>query len=140
MPFARNEATRYISPTKTPEYLAAGRRVISTSIRDVVFPYEAEGLVTIADDASSFVQKAERYLSDKTGHNTWLKKVDQMLASQSWDHTFAMMWRLVDIVYHQHLGRFFSRAAPPMRQVMCGEINASMIEATMVVPNKKKGA
>src|SRR5690606_28943889 len=32
MPFALNDATRFISPTKTPEYLAAGRRVVSTAI------------------------------------------------------------------------------------------------------------
>ena len=49
MPFARNEATRYISPTKTPEYLAAGLPVVSTSIRDVVEPYGRQGLVAIAD-------------------------------------------------------------------------------------------
>ncbi len=47
--FARNEATRFISPTKTPEYLAAGKPVISTSIRDVVRPYGDMGLVRIAD-------------------------------------------------------------------------------------------
>ena len=45
LPFARNEATRFISPTKTPEYLAAGRPVVSTSIRDVVRPYGEQGLV-----------------------------------------------------------------------------------------------
>ena len=39
MPFAMNESTKYISPTKTPEYLAAGKCVISTPIRDVVRPY-----------------------------------------------------------------------------------------------------
>ena len=39
LPFARNDATRFISPTKTPEYLAAGKPVVSTSIRDVVRPY-----------------------------------------------------------------------------------------------------
>ena len=44
MPFARNTSTRFISPTKTPEYLAAGRPVVSTSIRDVVEPYERLGL------------------------------------------------------------------------------------------------
>ena len=41
--FARNESTRFISPTKTPEYLAAGKPVISTSIRDVVRPYGGSG-------------------------------------------------------------------------------------------------
>ena len=49
LPFARNEATRFISPTKTPEYLAAGRPVVSTSIRDVVRPYGERGLARIAD-------------------------------------------------------------------------------------------
>ena len=39
MPFALNEATRYISPTKTPEFLAAGMPVVSTPITDVVRPY-----------------------------------------------------------------------------------------------------
>ena len=53
--FARNEATRYISPTKTPEYLAAGKPVVSTSIRDVVKPYGEMGLVRIADAVPDFV-------------------------------------------------------------------------------------
>ena len=39
MPFALNEATRFISPTKTPEYLAAGCPVVSTPVRDVVRSY-----------------------------------------------------------------------------------------------------
>ena len=48
IPFAINESTRFISPTKTPEYLAAGKPVISTPIRDVVTPYGDENLVHIA--------------------------------------------------------------------------------------------
>src|SRR3954469_17485531 len=55
LPFARNESTEFISPTKTPEYLAAGLPVVSTSIRDVVRPYQALGLVRIADTVSDFV-------------------------------------------------------------------------------------
>ena len=55
LPFARNEATRFISPTKTPEYLAAGRPVVSTSIRDVVRPYGERGLARIADTPEEFV-------------------------------------------------------------------------------------
>ena len=39
MPFALNAATRFISPTKTPEYLAAGMPVVSTPIADVVRAY-----------------------------------------------------------------------------------------------------
>src|SRR5215204_3870526 len=48
MPFALNESTRFISPTKTPEFLAAGVPVVSTPITDVVRPYGEKGLVEIA--------------------------------------------------------------------------------------------
>ena len=57
--FARNESTRFISPTKTPEYLAAGKPVISTSIRDVVRPYGELKLVRIADSPTDFIRAAE---------------------------------------------------------------------------------
>ena len=62
--FARNESTRFISPTKTPEYLAAGKPVISTSITDVVRPYGELKLVEITDTADEFIKAAERILSD----------------------------------------------------------------------------
>ena len=59
MPFALNEATRFISPTKTPEYLAAGVPVVSTPITDVVRDWARDGLVEIASDADGFVRAAE---------------------------------------------------------------------------------
>src|SRR3954453_4859706 len=61
--FARNESTRYISPTKTPEYLAAGKPVVSTSIRDVVRPYGESKLVEIADTADDLIHAAEKIMS-----------------------------------------------------------------------------
>src|ERR671920_2002763 len=64
LPFARNEATRFISPTKTPEYMAAGKPVVSTSIRDVVRPYGQRGLVRIADDPESFVAACEAAMGE----------------------------------------------------------------------------
>ncbi|HEY9284104.1 MAG TPA: glycosyltransferase family 1 protein, partial [Pyrinomonadaceae bacterium] len=62
MPFAMNDSTRFISPTKTPEYLAAGRPVVSTPIRDVVRPYGTQELVEIAATAGEFVAAAEKLL------------------------------------------------------------------------------
>jgi len=89
MPFAHNEATRYISPTKTPEYLAAGLRVVSTSIRDVVEPYGTRGLVEIADDVASTISAVERLLAeDRAAH---LVRVDAFLATMSWDRTWLGM-------------------------------------------------
>jgi UDP-galactopyranose mutase len=88
--FARNESTRYISPTKTLEYLAAGKAVISTSIRDVVRPYGDLGLVRIADTSEELIQAAEAIL--RTNDNSdWLMRVDDFLADTSWDKTWAQM-------------------------------------------------
>lgn len=95
MPFARNDATRFISPTKTPEYLAAGRPVVSTSIRDVVRPYGREGLVSIADEPEPFVATVERELQ-QADRSHWLARVDACLASNSWDSTWARMDALIE--------------------------------------------
>ena len=93
--FARNEATRFISPTKTPEYLAAGKPVISTSIRDVVRPYGEMGLVRIADSPAELVAAAEELMSGATGDQAWLGKVDNFLAGMSWNRTWSEMSRLL---------------------------------------------
>jgi UDP-galactopyranose mutase len=95
--FARNESTRYISPTKTPEYLAAGKPVISTSIRDVVRPYGELNLVEIADTADDLIRAAEKLLSLEN-RSEWLRKVDAFLENISWDKTWAHMSRLIDEV------------------------------------------
>ena len=95
--FARNESTRYISPTKTPEYLAAGKPTISTSIRDVIRPYGELNLVEIADTAEEFIAAAEKLLA-KTDQSEWLKRVDAFLENISWDKTWSQMSDLIDEV------------------------------------------
>ncbi|MEH2046335.1 UDP-galactopyranose mutase [Nostoc sp.] len=96
LPFARNESTRFISPTKTPEYLAAGRPVVSTSIRDVVRPYGESKLVRIADTVSEFVTAAELAMQEDTPASEWLSRVDVFLEKISWDRTWASMMKLID--------------------------------------------
>ncbi len=95
--FARNESTRFISPTKTPEYLAAGKPVISTSIRDVVRPYGELKLVEITDTPDELIQAAEKLLSSSAS-SEWLTKVDAFLENVSWDKTWAQMSELIDEV------------------------------------------
>lgn len=95
LPFARNEATRFISPTKTPEYLAAGLPVVSTSIRDVVRPYAFEKLVYIGDEAETFVAAAETAMQIRNSQAR-LAKVDRFLAQMSWDITWGRMAHLID--------------------------------------------
>lgn len=89
LPFAQNASTRFISPTKTPEYLAAGKPVVSTPIRDVVRPYGESGLVHIAADVHEFTAAIDASLRGKTPG--WLPAVDRMLAGTSWDRTFEGM-------------------------------------------------
>lgn len=85
--FARNEATRFISPTKTPEYLAAGKPVVSTSIRDVVSPYGDRDLVQIADQVPDFVRACEQALSEPPEPRR--VRADVFLRGTSWDRTWA---------------------------------------------------
>lgn len=89
LPFARNEATRFISPTKTPEYLAAGKPVVSTSIRDVVRPYGEQGFVHIADTADHFIRAVEECLAEEgQAREQRIARVDALLSRMSWDSTY----------------------------------------------------
>ncbi|HQW45248.1 MAG: glycosyltransferase family 1 protein [Chitinophagaceae bacterium] len=96
IPFAINESTRYISPTKTPEYLAGGKPVISTAITDVVNPYHDLGLVHIVQNAEELVQMATSELSI-TDKSEWLTKVDKYLSAISWDATWGRMDELMQM-------------------------------------------
>ncbi|MFL6755550.1 MAG: glycosyltransferase family 1 protein [Sphingomicrobium sp.] len=96
MPFAMNESTQFISPTKTPEYLAGGKPVVSTPIKDVVRHYgQLEG-VKIASTADEFVAACEQALElSRHPEDGWLAQADLMLSSTSWDTTQARMDGLI---------------------------------------------
>jgi UDP-galactopyranose mutase len=94
MPFAINESTRFISPTKTPEYLAGGKPVVSTPVKDVIRHYGDLEAVQIASTAEEFVAGCEAALA-LAGAGNWLAEVDTKLANLSWDTTFARMSGLV---------------------------------------------
>lgn len=95
LPFAKNDATRFISPTKTPEYLAAGKPVVSTSIRDVVRPYSGLGLARIADTPRDFVAACEAAMREP--NERLLRRADPYLARLSWDKTWREMEALMDL-------------------------------------------
>ena len=93
LPFAHNSATRFISPTKTPEYLAAGCPVVSTSIRDVVRPYGERGMVEIADTVETCGEAIARALGPEGRRQ--VGKADAFLSTLSWDRTWSAMNDLV---------------------------------------------
>ena len=92
--FADNESTKFISPTKTPEYLAAGKPVVSTPIRDVVRPYGDLNLVHIASEAKTFGAAIEKALAQRTDAD-WQSRTDEYLATISWDLTWQNMASLM---------------------------------------------
>lgn len=94
MPFALNEATKHISPTKTPEYLAAGVPVVSTAIQDVVRPYGEQGLVHIGRTYDEFCNHIAAALNQRDDR-AWLQRVDTFLALNSWDLTQQAMVELM---------------------------------------------
>jgi UDP-galactopyranose mutase len=111
LPFARNDATRYISPTKTPEYLAAGRPVVSTSIADVVRPYGERGLVWIADEPDEFVAAIRQALCSRPSE--WLPRVDAFLAGNSWDASWSRIHERVRAAIIDRLRRNQAVASLP---------------------------
>ncbi|UFH52778.1 glycosyltransferase family 1 protein [Spirosoma sp. KNUC1025] len=101
MPFAHNEATRFISPTKTPEYLAAGLPVVSTSICDVKRTYCSWEQVQLADSAEA-MGTAIRQAVQQGQKADWMS-LDAFLREQSWENTWQQMQRLLyaQLIYAQ---------------------------------------
>jgi UDP-galactopyranose mutase len=110
MPFAMNESTQFISPTKTPEYLSGGKPVVSTPVRDVVRTYGHLQGVHIAHDADGFVRCCELALKQSRNESDWLAEADLLLCATSWDTTQARMSGLIDEV----LGARSEQGAPAL--------------------------
>ena len=113
MPFAMNDATRFISPTKTPEYLAAGKPVVSTPVRDVVRSYGRLEGVRIADGADQFVAECEAALALTRGAGAWLAQSDDQLEMESWDATAEAMRGKIDDVLQRQSVRIAPRDIDP---------------------------
>lgn len=97
LPFALNDSTRFISPTKTLEYMASGRPSVSTAIRDVVESYGP--LVKIRADAEGFVEACDTLMRrDTAQRHADDTAVELILAKTSWDATAAAMIDLIGLI------------------------------------------
>ncbi len=93
MPYALNAATRFISPTKTLEYMAGCKPIVSTAVRDVVKLYGEPGLVQIAD-CDTFATAIDRAMAaPRLEHLVASKRV---LRRSSWDSICRQMCELMD--------------------------------------------
>ncbi|MBV8729214.1 MAG: FAD-dependent oxidoreductase, partial [Acidobacteriia bacterium] len=94
LPFARNQATKYISPTKTLEYMAAAKMIVSTPITDVAEPYG--GIVFLGDTPEQFAAACEMALTiDPNERSARREKMSEVLSRTSWDVTAARMRELI---------------------------------------------
>lgn len=91
MPFALNEATKYISPTKTLEYMAAGKPIISTAIKDVVRDYK--DCTYIIKDSEDFVTAINEILDTKKDNRE--RDYEGILAKTSWNATVEKMEQII---------------------------------------------
>jgi UDP-galactopyranose mutase len=122
LPFAKNESTRFISPTKTPEYLCAGKPVVSTSIVDVKRPYGDMGLVYIADTVKDFAEAIKKAL--KQGKDEiWKNKVKEFLKTNSWDLTFSNMKKVI----YETLEQKEALRSERISKMMAVKVNSSSV-------------
>lgn len=94
MPFALNDATKYISPTKTLEYMAAGVPIISTAVKDVVRHYDS--CTYIIEDSEEFTQAVQEILYDKKDERE--KEFETILFKTSWNTTVKNMDDLIKVL------------------------------------------
>ena len=99
LPFVRNDATRFMSPPQIPEFLAAGRTVVSTSVRDVLHPYGASGLVKVADTVEGLAAALESAFRGQSIE--WQTTVDRYLRALSWESTWEGIEHLVNRMLQQ---------------------------------------
>ncbi|MGI8961156.1 MAG: hypothetical protein ACR2IV_15595 [Bryobacteraceae bacterium] len=124
LPFALNESTRFISPTKTPEYLAAGLRVVSSAIRDVVTPYGDLGLVRVANGAGEFIKAVDSLLYSPPDL-AFQAQVHHFLSQSSWDRTWSEMNELIENTLV--LKRCAARATPQIARATGPMVTAGNI-------------
>ena len=129
LPFAVNDATRFISPTKTPEYLAAGKPVVSTAIRDVVRGYGEAGLVAIAETPEAFAEAIDRALLPQA--EGWREAVDVQLAQSSWVSTWNAMQAEIDRILEPKVGSLIVCRAS---HVVAPAISALRLERSFAAP------
>jgi UDP-galactopyranose mutase len=94
LPFARNPSTRYISPTKTLEYMAAERMIVSTPITDVAEPYG--DIVYLGHTPQAFIAACEQALAaSPTERASRVAGMRDVLAHTSWHATVRSMSNLI---------------------------------------------
>lgn len=95
MPFALNAATEFISPTKTLEFMAAYKPIVSTPIRDVVSEYSRE--VAVVKTPEEFAEAIEKYVTENPEQTKQREQLEEaVLQKTSWDQTVSAMKKIIE--------------------------------------------
>ena len=129
LPFALNESTKFISPTKVLEYMAAELPSVSTPITDVKVPYS--DVVAIADTAEKFIAACERMLAMNAEQQGALKeRMRQIVANTSWDKTAREMHHLIQTTAPSNKAAHLLH--PETDGAVLGEVRADNVDALPV--------
>jgi len=93
MCFALNAATEFINPTKGLEYMATGKPIVSTPVRDVVRQWT--DIVTVARGAEEFVLAAQRALEGQGDTKQRVQRGLELARKCSWEGTVQSMQDLI---------------------------------------------
>lgn len=125
MPFALNEATKFISPTKVLEYMAAELPIVSTAIRDVEQPYG--GIVAIGHTPEEFVAHCEAALRQTPEQTKQMaERMREVVANTSWETTAQRMRELID---NTTPARKFARLTTPEMSVDAAPQNVNPLRS-----------
>jgi UDP-galactopyranose mutase len=109
IPFALNDATKYLSPTKTLEYIAGRKPVVSTPIRDVVELYGEA--VHVAHSPEQFVRAVEAALAEAPGARRAVQ--DRLLGMHAWNDIASRMNVLIQAQLDRATLRSYEHAISP---------------------------
>jgi len=124
LPFARNESTRFISPTKTVEYMAAEKPIVSTPITDVAELYG--DIVYLGDTPQEFIAACEQALyASAEERDARTAKMQRVLEKTSWDITVQAMEKLINQVVEENADLNGEHGAPRRNLLMQTEVAGS---------------
>jgi UDP-galactopyranose mutase len=99
LPFARNRSTQFISPTKTLEYMAAEKPIVSTPIADVAEPYGH--IAYLGGTPEEFIAACEKAVNAGAGdRDARVRSMREILSRTSWDSTVTAMQQLISTTLH----------------------------------------
>lgn len=92
MPFALNEATEYINPTKTLEYMAAKKPIVSTAVTDVIRNFTP--IVSVAKTSQEFIAHVMHAV--QTENMAMLNAGVEKAQTMTWDSIVNQMKSLLE--------------------------------------------